>query len=240
MQTRVMRTPDTNTEAPVSVPQALICRLAEQASRAVSPDEALRLIRQLREEIDAFERQKVAAALTAGRSTASVARALGVTRQSAHRRFRELITPGTPDQRPWPTPETRVVAERARSEARALAAPAIGSEHLLVAILCFGDHPAVAALNRLGVAHDDARSALRTDSLANRRAADLQHDVKRALAAARACARRNGCEQIGIEHLLLGALQDPASGANTTLRALGVTPDAVIAAVTTTSPRGAP
>ena len=191
----------------------------------------MRLIRQLREEIDAFERQNVATALTAGRSMASVARALGVTRQSAHRRFRGLIMPGPPDRRPWPTPEIRLVAEHARSEARALAAPAIGSEHLLVAILRLGDHPAVAALNRLGVAYDDARSALRK--------------TRWRIAAPQTCSttsngswpRRarprgaSGCDQIGIEHLLLGALHDPTSGANATLRALGVTPDAVIAAV---------
>ena len=35
---------------------------------------------------------------------------------------------------------------------------------------------------------------------------------------------RDGCDQIGVEHVLLGALHDPASGANATLRALGVTP----------------
>ena len=98
----------------MSVSRDVICRLAEQASTAASPDEALRLTRALREEIDTFERQQVARALTAGGSVASVARALGVTRQSAHRRFRELIAPRKRDGRPRPTPELRLVVEHAR------------------------------------------------------------------------------------------------------------------------------
>ena len=215
----------------VSVSQELICRLAEQASTAESPDEALRLTRALREEIDAFERQQVARALTAGQSVASVARALGVTRQSAHRRFRGLAAPRTRDRRPQPTPEVRVVVEYARSEARDLAAPAIGSEHLLVGILRSGDHPAVAALQRLGVEYDAVRGAARTVSAAARAGADMQHDVKKVLFEALQAARRDGCDRIGVEHVLRGALNDPASGANATLRVLQVTPHAVIAAL---------
>ena len=69
------------------VSKRLICTLAERAAAAESPTEALRLVRELRVEIDAFERQQVARALTAGESLASVARALGVTRQSTHRRY---------------------------------------------------------------------------------------------------------------------------------------------------------
>src|SRR4051794_34401828 len=82
----------------------LICSLAQQASAAASPDEALQLMCDLRAAIDAFERRHVARALTAGRPVACVARALGVTRQSAHRRFREIIAPRTRDGRPRPTP----------------------------------------------------------------------------------------------------------------------------------------
>lgn len=199
-----------------------ICRLAEQAATAPSPDEALRLMRELRADIDAFERRHVARALTAGRSVAWVARALGVTRQSTHRRFRDLIAPGTPDGRLQPTPELRLVVEYARSEARDLAAPTVGSEHLLLGILRLGDHPAVAALGRLGVGYGAARDAARTVSPRRGR------DVKRVLGAALEAAQRDGCRQIGIEHVLLAALQDPASGAIATLRALRVSPDDVV------------
>src|SRR4051794_23996693 len=192
---------------PVPGSGELICRLAEQASSAASPDEALRLMCELRAAIDAFERRHVARALTAGRSVACVARALGVTRQSTHRRFRELIAPRVRDGRPRPTPELRLVVEYARAEAQHLAAPAVGSEHLLVGILRCVDHPAVAALERLGVGYGPARDVARTVS--GRR----ETDVKRVLCAALALAQRGGCEQIGIEHVLLGAFQDSASGA---------------------------
>src|SRR4051812_50214041 len=81
------------TTPPIPGSGELICSLAEQASTAASPDEALRLMRELRAGIDAFERRQVARALTAGRSVAWVARALGVTRQSTHRRVRGLGAP---------------------------------------------------------------------------------------------------------------------------------------------------
>ena len=205
----------------------MICRLAEQASTAASPDEALRLTRALREEIDTFERQQVARALTAGGSVASVARALGVTRQSAHRRFRELIAPRKRDGRPQPTPELRLVVEHAREEARELAAPAVGSEHLLVGILRSGEHPAVAALNRLGLEYDSARRAAGTVSATARGNADLKKVLVEALHAA----HRDGCDQIGVDHVLLAALRDPASGASATVCELGVVPEAVLTAL---------
>lgn len=207
------------------VSKRLICRLAEQAAAAESPDEALRKVRELRVEIDAFERQQVARALTAGGSLASVARALGVTRQSTHRRYRQLIAP-VENGRPRPTPELRLAVEFARSEARDLAAPAIGSEHLLLGILRSSDHPAVLALNRLGVEYDITRNAVR-----NLSAADRRGDVRQALCEAVHTAQHDGCKQVGVEHVVLGTLRDPDSGANATLRVLGVTPAAVVAAL---------
>src|SRR4051812_11845097 len=87
------------TTPPVPGSGELICRLAEQASSAASPDEALRLMCELRAAIDAVARGQVARALTAGRWVACVARAFGVTRQSTHRRFRELIAPRVRDGR---------------------------------------------------------------------------------------------------------------------------------------------
>ena len=199
----------------MSVSGELICRLAVRACAAASPDEALRLVREMREEIDAFERQQVARALTDGESLASVARSLGVTRQSAHRRFRSLMAPGTGAQ---PTPQLRLAVEYARREADG----AIGSEHLLVGILRSGDHPAIVALKRLGVDYHHARRVL---------PADGRGDVKSVLCAAVEAARRQGRDQIGVEHVLEGALRDPAGGASATLRALDVTPAAALAAI---------
>jgi len=183
-------------------------------------------MRELRAAIDVSERRQVARALTAGRSMASVARALGVTRQSAHRRFRELIAPATRNHRPAPTPELRLIVEYARGEAHDLGAPAVASEHLLVGILRLGDHPACAALQRLGVSYGAARDvAARTVCAAG------ETDVKRVLCAALQLAQRDGCRQIGIAHVLAAALRDPDSGATATLRALRASPDVVIGAL---------
>ena len=204
----------------MSVSGELICGLAERACASESPDEALRLVRELREEIDVFERQHVARALTDGQSLASVARSLGVTRQSAHRRFRSLMARGSG---PRPTPELRLAVECARRETQ----EAIGSEHLLLGIMRVGDHPAIAALERLGVDYHEARHAL---------PAKGRGDVKPVLRAAVEVARRQGSDRIGVEHVLEGALRDPAGGASATLRALGVTPAAALAAF---SPRPA-
>src|SRR4051794_7633393 len=115
----------------MSVSGQRICRLAERASAADEPADALRFVRELRLEIDDFERQQVARALDAGEPVSAVARALGVRRQSAHRRFRDLI-PATPHgRRLRPSPEMRLAVEYARREAKELGAPEIGSEHLL-------------------------------------------------------------------------------------------------------------
>ena len=120
-----------------------ICRLAERASTAATPDEALEILRALREELGEFERQQVARALTLGEPVTAVARALGVSRQSAHRRFRDLVPPRAPAQRLLPTPETRLAVEYARYEARKHGAPAVGSVHLLLGILHSGNSETV-------------------------------------------------------------------------------------------------
>jgi len=64
--------------------------LVEHAVRAAQPAAALRAMTALREELEAFERLQVARALDAGQSFSAVARALGISRQAAHRRYRDL------------------------------------------------------------------------------------------------------------------------------------------------------
>src|SRR3954454_12206667 len=102
----------------MSVSGRRICQLAEQVSAATVPAEALSLLKELRQEIDDFERQQVAHALTTGETVTAVARALGVSRQSAHRRFRDLVPARVQSSRLSPTPEARLVVEYARREAR--------------------------------------------------------------------------------------------------------------------------
>jgi ATP-dependent Clp protease ATP-binding subunit ClpA len=208
-----------------------ICRLAEQASGAELPAEALRLVRELRLEIDDFERQQVARALSAGESVSAVARALGVQRQSAHRRFRDLVPAKAHGRKLRPMPEVRIAVEYAQREAKAVGASAVGSEHLLLGILRSGDHPVVSRLGELGIEFEAAQDACR-----GRDTAVPADEPKAVLAAAARAARSAGSRRVGLEHLLAGTLSDPAGGANAVVRALGVVPEAVTALATSSGP----
>lgn len=219
----------------MSVSGRQICRLAEQASAAEVPTEALRLVRALRLEIDDFERQQVARALGAGEPVSAVARALGVRRQSAHRRFRDLIPASSHTRRVRPSPETRLAVEYARREAEALGADGVGGEHLLLGLLRSGDHQVVRALDDLGVDFEAAHEVCR-----ERAATVRPGEPKVVLAAAARAARAAGADRVGIEHLLAGVLSDPAGGATELVRALGIAPEAVASAGAPGSPRRPP
>src|SRR3954453_6555587 len=98
-------------------------RIRTQLRDALSaPDTlvALTALTELRVELETLERDRVRYALEDGVSFAAVARALGITRQAAHRRYRELVEP---DDRPLTpvalTPATRATLGRAREEAKA-------------------------------------------------------------------------------------------------------------------------
>jgi hypothetical protein len=214
-----------------------ICRLAETAANAADYRVALRTLCELRCELEEFERQQAARALTAGESFGGLARALGVSRQAAHRRFRDLAPTAARDDIEPPTPETRLVVEYARQEASGVGAPGVDGEHLLLGILRNGDRQAAEALFELGVTLDDARTAARdrvvgamtSDARAatTATATPIQAVIRRALLEA----RRHGAAAVGVDHLLLGALEDDRAGAACVLRALGVSPQAVRARV---------
>ena len=74
-------------ERPVDLSSRLVELLA-QAVRTPDPEEALHTLSVLRRELDAFERVQAWRALDSGSSYGAVARALGISRQAAHRRYR--------------------------------------------------------------------------------------------------------------------------------------------------------
>src|SRR6188472_771923 len=90
-----------------------ICRLAGEAADAADPEVALEALTRLREELEQFERQQVARALTAGRSFGAIARALGISRQAVHRRFSGLSPHRRLSRGVLPSPEVRLVFEYA-------------------------------------------------------------------------------------------------------------------------------
>jgi DNA-binding Lrp family transcriptional regulator len=102
-----------------------IARLAAEAVEAASPREALRAARELRREVDAFERRQAAIALAEGSTFAEIARDIGVSRQAVHRRFRELVES---EARPVMSAEVRRILREARGDAVALGARSLASE----------------------------------------------------------------------------------------------------------------
>jgi ATP-dependent Clp protease ATP-binding subunit ClpA len=202
-----------------------ICELAQEAASADEPEAALRTLTRIREELAEFERQQVARALTDGRSFGDVARAMGITRQAAHRRFKDLsgsVRRGS-DRLP-PTPEVRLVFEYAREEARALGASVLAPVHVVLGILRNGDRRAAAALGDVEL--DDARRVARGEQAPN---GNGKVDIRAILGETALCARRLGADEVHVEHLLRSALASDDPGAARLLEQLGVAPERVLA-----------
>jgi ATP-dependent Clp protease ATP-binding subunit ClpA len=211
----------------VSVSGQRICELAEEAAAADDPEAALETLTRIREELAEFERQQVARALTTGRSYGDVARAMGITRQAAHRRFRDLAKTKRRNALP-PTPEVRLVFDYARREARALGASVLAPVHVVLGILRNGDPRAAAALTASGIALEEARRAARSDASATGGGA-AKVDIRAMLSETAQCARRRGADEVEVEHLLRSALASDDPGAERLLGRLGVAPDRVLA-----------
>ena len=191
----------------------------------------------LRRELDAFERVQAWRALDAGSSYGAVARSLGISRQAAHRRYRELAAateppPGGEPVRLRVAPEARAAVQLATEEAAALGAARLGSEHLLLGIVRAGDGVAAAALRANGVTLDNARAAAQP-TLANDEPTDhaVTAYARRVFVEALRQAAADPNHVIQVSDLLLAALRDPRGGARQTLEALGVDVEAVRAAI---------
>lgn len=220
--------------------------LVEHALRAPEPAASLRAVTALREELVAFERLQVARMLDAGGSFGEVGQALGISRQAAHRRYRDLAGVALADPRPAPgaprgrilvTSEARAAVNLAREEAGALGAGTVGSEHLLLGILRCDEAWMVGVL-RTEVSLDRARQCAQPTLVDGRPPpappAPVAPGPQGISAYARAVfeqslreAVRRGDGYIGVEHLLLASLGDPEGGACRTLDALGVDAAAV-------------
>jgi ATP-dependent Clp protease ATP-binding subunit ClpA len=212
----------------MSVSGQEICRLAEAAAEASDPERALETLTELRSEVDEFERQQVARALTLGRSFGSIARAMGLSRQAVHRRFRELASNRRLAKTLPPSPEVRLVFEYARVEAAALGATVVGQDHVLLGILRNGDRRVASALIAAGVVLEDARRGAWSSSKPSKRGG-RRVDIREVLAEALQCAKRRGAERIEVEHVLRAALAEDTGGAAQLLRRLGVPPARVLA-----------
>lgn len=201
-----------------------IAQLAAEAASTASPGESLRKVSELRRELEAFECLQVARALAEGTNFAAIARDLCVSRQAAHRRFRDLAGD---EPRLLSTAETRRVLRYAREEASALGAETPRSEHIVLAVLRAADLPASAVLRNAGATLARARTQVEGATLRGPLFRRAPRDLRELLAAPAREARKRSSRRIEVEHLLLGALSDETSGAARTLSALGLDLDAV-------------
>jgi hypothetical protein len=203
-----------------------LCMLAQEVSRAADLDTALRLLTELRAELDAFEQLHVGRGLAAGRSFGDLARILGISRQAAHRRYRALAPPRRRPRRPKPhrleaTEQVRHIVHLARAETCAAGLTAIGSRELLLAILRT-DTDAAQALRSEGVTLERAR-ACRATAPENGDPSAL----RRILRCAGRLALARGDGRLRPAHLLAAIVAEADGGAVRVLIALGATPRSI-------------
>jgi hypothetical protein len=212
-------------------------RLQELAARVAGddgPDDALRAIAELREELEHAERARVAAAIEDGWSWRRVADALGVSKQSAHRKHRHLAGPtaGATRQaqngggRVLITGEARRTMRLARKEAEELGHACVRPDHVLLGLLRLPSGRAAAALNAAGLSLPELRDAVAelgdSDGVTQ---PGVTNDARRVMERALryTVARRDGW--LGGEHLLLSALDEASTIA--ALSHVGATPSEV-------------
>ena len=216
--------------------------LATRALAAADPRERLRAVAALRSELDEIEADAVRAAIDCGSSWTQIAQALGISKQSAHRRHSKRMTePVRPPRhalngsgRVTVTAQARQAVRAARAAARALDHAAVDPGHLLLALSTDPQGAAASALNAIGVEFDALRDAVGRLGLPITPAGEPGRRVIPIAPAARAAleqslreAQRLGHDHLGAEHILLALLRDPDSGAVQALSDLGISTDDV-------------
>jgi ATP-dependent Clp protease ATP-binding subunit ClpA len=197
------------------------------------PTATLRALARMRADLNTAEERLVAEALRAGASWSQIGAALGVTRQAAHARYRNVAS-AEPASDITVTIHARRAVRLAREQAAKLGVAVVGTEHLLLGLLAADDLPAATALTRLGVSLHAARRALeavqpvapavgRDRKAKPRLSAEARTVLERSLHEA----RQRGHSRLGAEHLLLALLHDARCEAVNILGRLGVTPSNV-------------
>ena len=209
----------------MSAPQHRICRLADEAAAITQPLGSLERLRELRDELVAFERSRVAQALRTGASFGAVAKAMGISRQAAHRRYRDLAPASAGSKHLSLSSQARHALRLAREEAAAAGERGMTSDHLLLGVLRSGGSTST-ALEAGGITAAAARHCVR--AAARKRPDAKNGSVARAvLAEAEAIARARHSSYVDADHLVLAALDSADGEAEQTLTALGVAPASV-------------
>ena len=205
-------------------PQHLICRLAEEAAAITRPEAALSKLRELRDALELFENERVVQALRSGSSYSAIARALGISRQAAHRRYRDLAPMAIETLRL--SSHSRRAVQLACQEADAAGADGVASQHLLLGVLRSGGG-ASHALEAIGVTVDAVRSCLTDAAFAAEVAGEKDVAGRAVLEQAAEIASARSAGHVEPEHIALAALDGADGGAAGAVTAIGVTPATV-------------
>src|SRR5436190_14001880 len=194
------------------------------------PGQALRAIRRLRKELELAEEGQVANALAQGWSWARIGRALGISRQAAHRKYSHCIPAPLATPGPVLAPSVRTAVMLARSEAAGRGDVLVGTEHLLLGLLQQGEGAVPAVLREAGVGLRLLRAALDVlapSDIACISPAQMSFTARatRAFERAALTAHSEGNRRITDVHVLAALLEAHTSGAVMILRAIGVEPN---------------
>lgn len=230
-----------------STPRDDTVALARRAVTASTPTDSLGAIAALRRRLDALESDGVDAALKAGCSWRVIAEAIGVSRQSAHRKHAPRVAAAeqTPvaGSRLVIVGPARVAVVFARQEAAIAQSRVVGTEHLLAGLVREREGAAAEILATLGITLDKARHCVQA-SFDRARGAPETEDLAPPAGAAPAKLRfsrrgrealeqslreavRLGDGRLDVEHLLLALTRDPGSRAVACLGHLGISAEMV-------------
>ncbi len=213
--------------------------LAARAAQLRKPGDGLSAVAALRDQLQMLEAVHVDNALGAGWSWTRIARALGVSRQAAHKKHSRRIraAQAVPPAPPAPgrmlvTAQARRAVRFAREQARALGEEEVTTRHLLLGLLREGHGPAARALESSGIAFGALRAEVEKRRTEELEAASLPERLPIAQEARRvleqslreAVRLRDG--HLGPEHMLLALVREDPVTADV-LDALGVAPAAV-------------
>ena len=212
--------------------------LVQQAIADPNPGQRLRAIVDLRDELAELELDAVHSAVESGASWAEVAEALGVSKQSAHKRFARALDGRRPRRRAQAEAPHIVITARARHAVRAARAAArvLGHDeadtaHMLLGLLADDTCPAAQALEAIGVRLESAQRVLADlhppGAERRPRPVPISAEAREALEQALLEALRLGHAHLGGEHILLGIVRGDSTTAAGVLDALGVEPDDV-------------
>jgi hypothetical protein len=216
--------------------------LVRSVAHEREPERALGALTELRGRLDALEAKLVGEAVTGGASWARIGKALGVSRQAAHRRHAARLARESPPAPPelMITRRARQTVEYARAEARGLRSRDVRLEHLLLGLMRDPRSPAAEALADLDVSLPAAREAVERAYSAGTVERPLRAvapppggrlpvsaEGRRAFEQALREAVALGHSYLGAEHLLLALLRFDGGAPGAVLAELGVSPDGV-------------